>query len=68
MLAHANPVVRALALLDGRYGKRRLAKFDSVEWAHVKENMSADLLLDALYVHEMHHSESLHLIRLSDAA
>jgi len=31
MLAHANPVVRALALLDGRYGKRRLAKFDSVE-------------------------------------
>jgi hypothetical protein len=29
MLGHRNPVVRALAIIDTRYGKRRLADFDS---------------------------------------
>jgi hypothetical protein len=28
MLKHCNPVIRALALVDTRYGKRRLARFD----------------------------------------
>jgi hypothetical protein len=29
MLEHSNPVIRALAMLDTRYGKRRLAAFDA---------------------------------------
>lgn len=29
MLGHRNPVIRALAIIDTRYGKRRLADFDS---------------------------------------
>ncbi|MFC5460500.1 hypothetical protein [Massilia niabensis] len=28
MLAHDNPVIRALGIIDARYGKRRLAAFD----------------------------------------
>ena len=28
MLEHNNPVIRALAIIDTRYGKRRLATFD----------------------------------------
>jgi hypothetical protein len=29
MLGHNNPVIRALAVIDARYGKRRLGAFDS---------------------------------------
>jgi hypothetical protein len=28
MLVHRNPIIRALAVIDSRYGKRRLATFD----------------------------------------
>jgi hypothetical protein len=31
MLEHGNPVVRALAIVDTRYGKRRLAAFDPAD-------------------------------------
>jgi len=30
MLGHNNPVIRALAIIDARYGKRRLATFDPI--------------------------------------
>lgn len=39
MLEHNNPVIRALALIDARYGKRRLATFDPITEHHLVQKL-----------------------------
>jgi hypothetical protein len=39
MLEHNNPVIRALAIIDARYGKRRLATFDPITEHHLVQRL-----------------------------
>lgn len=39
MLEHNNPVIRALAIIDARYGKRRLATFDPSTEHHLVQRL-----------------------------